>query len=77
MLGGGSSGSVFGAQTADVMTKITRGAAFGFITLSLLLSFLFAKKDDRLVPEEVVPATIDLPDESGMTKPESSSKQRE
>jgi preprotein translocase subunit SecG len=51
MLTGGGSGSVFGASTADVMTKITRWTGVIFILLALLLSFLFAKTDDALVPE--------------------------
>jgi preprotein translocase subunit SecG len=51
MLTGGGSGSVFGASTADVLTKITRWVSVIFIVLALLLSFLFAKSDDKLVPE--------------------------
>lgn len=59
MLTGGSSGSVFGASTADVMTKITRWTALLFVGLALLLSFLFAKRDDALVPEIQQNATWD------------------
>ncbi|GBF48750.1 preprotein translocase subunit SecG [Leptospira ryugenii] len=52
MLGGSTaSQSVFGASTADVMTKTTRVAAILFIILSLTLSFLFAKKDEVLLPD--------------------------
>ncbi|MBW0434187.1 preprotein translocase subunit SecG [Leptospira yasudae] len=51
LLGGGSSQSVFGSSTADVLTKATRVTAILFIILSLLLSFLFAKKEDKLMPE--------------------------
>ncbi|NCN10175.1 MAG: preprotein translocase subunit SecG [Leptospira sp.] len=51
MLTGGGSSSVFGASTADVMTKITRWTGVIFILLALLLSFLFAKSDDKLIPE--------------------------
>lgn len=52
MLGGSTaSQSVFGASTADVMTKTTRVSAILFIALSLTLSFLFAKKDEVLLPE--------------------------
>lgn len=64
MLGGGSSGSVFGASTADVMTKITRGAAIVFIFLALVLSFLFAKKDDTLIPENSLNPTWESTTES-------------
>ncbi|KXZ31720.1 preprotein translocase subunit SecG [Leptospira santarosai] len=51
LLGGGSSQSVFGSSTADVLTKATRVTAILFIALSLILSFLFAKKEDKLMPE--------------------------
>ncbi|MBM9577243.1 preprotein translocase subunit SecG [Leptospira sp. 201903070] len=51
LLGGGSSQSVFGSSTADVLTKATRVTAILFIILSLFLSFLFAKKEDKLMPE--------------------------
>ncbi|WCL48299.1 preprotein translocase subunit SecG [Leptospira sp. GIMC2001] len=51
MLTGGGSSSAFGASTADVMTKITRWSGVLFIVLALVLSFLFAKTDDTLVPE--------------------------
>ncbi|MCZ8343643.1 MAG: preprotein translocase subunit SecG [Leptospira sp.] len=52
MLGGSTaSQSVFGASTADVMTKTTRVIAILFIVFSLVLSFLFAKKDEVLVPD--------------------------
>lgn len=60
--GGGSSQSVFGSSTADVLTKATRVTAILFIILSLFLSFLFAKKEDRLMPE-TVPALITTPPE--------------
>ncbi|TGN10001.1 preprotein translocase subunit SecG [Leptospira ilyithenensis] len=60
MLGGSTaSQSVFGASTADVMTKTTRVSAILFILLSLTLSFLFAKKDDVLLPE--VEPTLEAP----------------
>lgn len=65
MLGGGSSGSVFGASTADVMTKITRGSAVVFVILALLLSFLFAKKDDTLIPENTMTPSLEALPESG------------
>jgi len=51
MLTGGGSSSVFGASSADVMTKITRWTGVIFIILALVLSFLFAKSDDKLIPE--------------------------
>ncbi|MCG9876785.1 MAG: preprotein translocase subunit SecG [Leptospiraceae bacterium] len=51
MLTGGGSSSVFGASSADVMTKITRWTGVIFIILALVLSFLFAKNDDKLIPE--------------------------
>lgn len=63
LLGGGtSSQSVFGASTADVMTKTTRVVAILFIVLSLVLSFLFAKKDEVLVPD--IDPSIEAPLES-------------
>ncbi|ASV10760.1 MULTISPECIES: preprotein translocase subunit SecG [Leptospira] len=62
LLGGGSSQSVFGSSTADVLTKATRVTAILFIALSLILSFLFAKKEDKLMPE-AVPAQITTPPE--------------
>jgi preprotein translocase subunit SecG len=59
MLSGGSSGSVFGASTADVMTRITRWTGIAFIVLALLLSFLYSKKEDVLVPEIPANASFD------------------
>ncbi|MDF3819251.1 preprotein translocase subunit SecG [Leptospira sp. 96542] len=60
MLGGSTaSQSVFGASTADVMTKTTRVVAVLFIVLSLLLSFLFAKKDEVMVPD--VESSLEAP----------------
>lgn len=59
MLSGGSSGSVFGASTADVMTRVTRWTGVTFIVLALLLSFLYSKKEDALVPETPVKASFD------------------
>lgn len=76
MLSGGSSGSVFGASTADVMTKITRGAGVTFIALALLLSFLFAKKDDVLIPEAGTRPSIESLPSSEMT-PESDNNNTE
>jgi preprotein translocase subunit SecG len=77
MLSGGSSGSVFGASTADVMTKVTRGAGVTFIALALLLSFLFAKKDDVLIPEagskpsfEQTPGSMDNTDSESTKIPQ-------
>ncbi|RHX91251.1 preprotein translocase subunit SecG [Leptospira yasudae] len=63
LLGGGSSQSVFGSSTADVLTKATRVTAILFIILSLLLSFLFAKKEDKLMPE-TAPALTAPPEET-------------
>ncbi|MCZ8158071.1 MAG: preprotein translocase subunit SecG [Leptospira sp.] len=71
MLGGSTaSQSVFGASTADVMTKTTRIAAILFIALSLTLSFLFAKKDEVLLPE--VESSLDAPVNVNETLPETS-----
>ncbi|WP_061251060.1 preprotein translocase subunit SecG [Leptospira noguchii] len=69
--GGGSSQSVFGSSTADVLTKATRVTAILFIVLSLLLSFLFAKKEDKLMPE-TTPALTAPPEETkSETNPDS------
>lgn len=71
LLGGGSSQSVFGSSTADVLTKATRVTAILFIVLSLLLSFLFAKKEDKLMPE-TTPALTAPPEETkSETNPDS------
>jgi len=57
ILGGASaSQSPFGASTADVLTKMTRVTAVLFVVFSLTLSFLFAKKEEALIPE--LPASI-------------------
>lgn len=45
---GGASQSVFGSSSVDVLTKITRYTAISFITIALLLSFVFAKKEEKL-----------------------------
>ncbi len=45
---GGASQSVFGSSTVDILTKITRGSAIAFLVIALLLSFLFAKKPEKL-----------------------------
>lgn len=58
---GGSSSTVFGASSADIMTKITRGTAISFIVFSLLLSFLFAKREEKIIPEGFIEPTIDSP----------------
>ncbi len=69
MLGGSTaSQSVFGASTADVMTKTTRVSAILFIALSLTLSFLFAKKDEVLLPE--VEPTLETPINANETVPQ-------
>ncbi|TGL99149.1 preprotein translocase subunit SecG [Leptospira jelokensis] len=69
MLGGSTaSQSVFGASTADVMTKTTRVAAILFIVLSLALSFVFAKKDEVLVPD--LEPSLEAPVETDGTTPE-------
>jgi preprotein translocase subunit SecG len=54
---GGASQTPWGASSADIMTKITRGSAMAFLVITLLLSFLFAKKDEKppVLPENEVP----------------------
>ncbi|MCB1160875.1 MAG: preprotein translocase subunit SecG [Leptospiraceae bacterium] len=52
LMGGGASQTPFGSSSADVLTKVTRYTALSFILLSLLLSFLFASKQDKLIPPE-------------------------
>ena len=46
---GGGSQSVFGSSTVDILTKMTRFAAIFFMILSLLLSYLFAKKEEGFI----------------------------
>ena len=48
--GGGSSQSPFGSGTADIMTTTTKYTAIIFMILSLLLSWLFAKKQGIMTP---------------------------
>ncbi|MDX1957949.1 MAG: preprotein translocase subunit SecG [Leptospiraceae bacterium] len=58
LMGGGASQTPWGASSADIMTKITRGFALGFLGLTLGLSFLFAKKEEKppVIPElEAIP----------------------
>ncbi|MCC6275705.1 MAG: preprotein translocase subunit SecG [Leptospiraceae bacterium] len=50
-LSGGSSQTTFGASGADVLTKATRYSAIAFIALAFTLSFLFAKKQETILPE--------------------------
>ena len=56
---GGSSQTPFGSSGTDVITKVTRYTAISFIIFSLLLSFLFAKKQESILPPEgsLVPDT--------------------
>lgn len=58
---GGASQTAFGSSSADVLTKATRVIAISFIVLSLLLSFLFAKKEEVIEPiapqSEIIPAS--------------------
>ncbi|MCB1143710.1 MAG: preprotein translocase subunit SecG [Leptospiraceae bacterium] len=62
---GGGGQSTFGPSTADVLTKVTRIIAFSFIIFSLLLSFLFAKKDEKLpVVEEEIQMIKNPPEEA-------------
>jgi preprotein translocase subunit SecG len=49
---GGSSQTPFGSSGTDVITKVTRYAAISFIVFSLFLSFLFAKKQETILPPE-------------------------
>ncbi|MCK6379782.1 MAG: preprotein translocase subunit SecG [Leptospiraceae bacterium] len=54
LLGGGASQTTFGASGGDVLTKITRYSAIAFILLAFLLSFLFAKKQESILPETTI-----------------------
>jgi preprotein translocase subunit SecG len=61
---GGASQTAFGSSSADVLTKATRVIAISFIVLSLLLSFLFAKKEEviletQIPSSEIVPSKDD------------------
>jgi len=59
---GGASQTAFGSSSADILTKTTRVIALSFILFSLLLSFLFAKKDDKVpVIEDSSAPSLSLP----------------
>ncbi|MBK8393808.1 MAG: preprotein translocase subunit SecG [Leptospiraceae bacterium] len=75
---GGASQTAFGSSSADVLTKATRVMAISFIVLSLMLSFLFAKKEEVIEPiapqSEIIPAvdeskTVDPSAKSAETAP--------
>ena len=62
--GGGMTENLFGAQTTNVLQTITRWLAAIFFSLTLLLSWLYVKKDfsrgslqKRLSAPTVIPAT--------------------
>ncbi len=55
---GGASQTAFGSSSADVLTKATRVIAISFIILSLLLSFLFAKKEEVILEAPIPSAEI-------------------
>lgn len=71
ILGGGASQTAFGSSSGDILTKATRYTAIGFIALSLALSFLFAKKQETILPEKE--GTI-MPDSKAKTAPAESNK---
>ncbi len=79
-LSGGSSQTTFGASGADVLTKATRYSAITFIILALTLSFLFAKKQESILPESTIKsdpnAIVPLPSEQPKenTQPNSTPK---
>jgi preprotein translocase subunit SecG len=58
ILGGGSQ-SVLGSSSADILTKITRVVALLFFGLSLLLSFLFAKRETLPDLPEPTPSVLE------------------
>ena len=66
---GGASQSVFGSSSVDILTKITRGAAISFITLALILSFLFSKKEEKLPITQEEPILSPAPEENKENKP--------
>ncbi|MCS6984107.1 MAG: preprotein translocase subunit SecG [Leptospiraceae bacterium] len=49
---GGSSNTILGASSADVLTKITVGLAAGFMLLALSLAFIKSRQYARPVLEE-------------------------
>ncbi len=62
---GGASQTAFGSSSADILTKTTRVVAISFILFSLLLSFLFAKREDKIpVTEETQTITLPPPSET-------------
>lgn len=72
---GGASQTAFGSSSADILTKTTRVTALSFILFSLLLSFLFAKKEDKVpVIEDSSSPSISLPPNTD-TPPSTESKQ--
>jgi preprotein translocase subunit SecG len=72
---GGASQTAFGSSSADILTKTTRVTALSFILFSLLLSFLFAKKEDKVpVIEDSSAPSISLPPNTD-TLPNTESKQ--
>lgn len=51
---GAASQTPFGASSADILTKTTRIAASSFIALALILSLIFAKREDKMI-EPIAP----------------------
>ena len=55
---GDSTQSVFGTSTVDVLTKATRIFAILFMCLSLMLSYLFAKKEDGFIQQPLEKTSV-------------------
>jgi preprotein translocase subunit SecG len=68
MMGGGASQTPFGSSGADVMTKITRGVALSFLTLALLLSFLYSRKEEK--PPVLPDSEVIIPTPEAKPSPE-------
>lgn len=68
---GGASQSVFGSSSVDILTKITRWTAITFISLALILSFVFAKKEEKLPvsQEEPIINSVENPEVTPETAP--------
>lgn len=78
ILGGGASQTAFGSSSGDVLTKATRYTAISFIVLSLALSFLFAKKQETIIPDNegtIVPDKKKKSTDTGTKKAPPATKQ--
>lgn len=64
VFGGGGSQSPFGSGTADILSTATKYAAITFMLLSLVLSYLFAKKQTILPETESIIQPVEQNDKT-------------